>query len=129
MFEGDSAEMCAGKISASVDGGPSGGSRCADPGARTPIGASGNCTVYHFSGSSICIAIYSLPNPSSLSLSTGSCKVLPLLTNKRGALISFRQIRLLENTLMRSLESPAKKRKIITKEFNFENLPTFWTGN
>ena len=42
MFEGDSAETCAGKISASVDGGPREGLACADPGARTPIGASGN---------------------------------------------------------------------------------------
>ena len=25
--------------------------------------------------------------------------------------------------------SRAKRRKILTKEFNFENLSTFWTGN
>ena len=30
------------EISASVDGGPSGGSHVPDPGARTPIAASGN---------------------------------------------------------------------------------------
>ena len=31
-----------GKMFAGVDGGLSGGQACADPGARTPIGASGN---------------------------------------------------------------------------------------
>ena len=40
--------MCR-KISASVDGGPSGGSRSRRPGARTPIGTSGNLTTA-FSG-------------------------------------------------------------------------------
>jgi hypothetical protein len=36
MFECDSAETCAGKISASVDGGPSGGSRVRRPGSEDP---------------------------------------------------------------------------------------------
>ena len=40
MFEGDSADTRAICFFASVDEGPSGGSE--DPGARTPIGASGN---------------------------------------------------------------------------------------
>ena len=38
MFEGDSADMCAGKFPLVSMGGLA----CADPGARTPIGASGN---------------------------------------------------------------------------------------
>ena len=37
-FEGDSADMCGGKISE----GRVEGLACAEPGARTPIGASGN---------------------------------------------------------------------------------------
>ena len=36
MFEGDSADMCAGKFTASVDGGPSGGSRVRTPGSEDP---------------------------------------------------------------------------------------------
>ena len=40
-FESYSADMCAKKISASVDGGPSGGSRVRRPGSEDPIGASG----------------------------------------------------------------------------------------
>ena len=46
IFEGDSALVP--KISASVDGGRAEGLACADPGARTPIGASGNFK-YHCS--------------------------------------------------------------------------------
>ena len=42
MFEGDSADMCAGKFPLVSMGGRSEGLACADPGARTPIGASGN---------------------------------------------------------------------------------------
>ena len=38
--------MCR-KISASVAGGRAEGLECADPGARTPIGASGNCHYFH----------------------------------------------------------------------------------
>ena len=41
MFEGYYADTCGQKISADVDGGLSGVSRCADTGARTPIGVSG----------------------------------------------------------------------------------------
>ena len=42
MFEGDSADMCAGKFRLVSMGGRAEGLACADPGARTPIGASGN---------------------------------------------------------------------------------------
>ena len=40
--EGDSADMCAGKFLLVSMGGPAEGLACADPGARTPIGASRN---------------------------------------------------------------------------------------
>ena len=46
MFEGDSADMCAGKFPLVSMGGRAEGLACADPGARTPIGASGN-SVYN----------------------------------------------------------------------------------
>ena len=42
MFEGDSADMCAGKFPLVSMGARAEGLACADPGARTPIGASGN---------------------------------------------------------------------------------------
>ena len=42
MFEGDYADMCAGKFPLVSMGGRAEGLACADPGARTPIGASGN---------------------------------------------------------------------------------------
>ena len=42
MFEGDSADTCAGKFSLVSMGGQAEGLACADPGARTLIGASGN---------------------------------------------------------------------------------------
>ena len=42
MFEGDSADMCAGKFPLVSMGGQAEGLACADPEARTPIGASGN---------------------------------------------------------------------------------------
>ena len=56
MFEGDSAEMCAGKFPLVSMGDRAEGLACADPGARTPIGASGNfeyvlilfCDLYPF---------------------------------------------------------------------------------
>ena len=41
MFEGDSADTCAGKFSLMSMGGRAQGLACADPGARTPIGVSG----------------------------------------------------------------------------------------
>jgi hypothetical protein len=41
MFEGDSADTCAGKITASVNGGPSGGSRVHRLGREDPYRASG----------------------------------------------------------------------------------------
>ena len=42
MFEGDSADMCVGKFPLVSMGGRAEGLTCADPVARTPIGASGN---------------------------------------------------------------------------------------
>ena len=42
MFEGDSADTCAGKFPLVSMGGRAEGLTCADPGAWTPIGASGN---------------------------------------------------------------------------------------
>ena len=42
MFEGNSADMCARKFPLVSMGGRAEGLVCADPGARTPIGASGN---------------------------------------------------------------------------------------
>ena len=41
-IEGDSADMCAGKFPLVFMGGQGEGLACADPGARTPIGVSGN---------------------------------------------------------------------------------------
>ena len=41
LVEGDSADMCAGKFLLVSMGGRAEGIMCADPGARTPIGASG----------------------------------------------------------------------------------------
>ena len=41
MFEGESADMCAGKFPLVSMGGRVEGLACADPGARTPIGTSG----------------------------------------------------------------------------------------
>ena len=45
MFEGESADMCAGKCPLTSMGGRAEGLWCADPGARTPIGASGNLDI------------------------------------------------------------------------------------
>ena len=41
MFEVDSADMCAGKFPLMSMGGRAEGLACADPGAMTPIGATG----------------------------------------------------------------------------------------
>ena len=50
MFEGDSADTCAKKIPLVSMGGRAEGLACADPGARTSIGASGNfLIVFKFS--------------------------------------------------------------------------------
>jgi hypothetical protein len=46
MFEGDSADMCAGKFLLVSMGGRAEGLKCADPGARTPIGASGDFSFF-----------------------------------------------------------------------------------
>ena len=48
MFEGDSADMCAGKFPLVSMGGRAERLACADPGARTPIGASGIYIMYLF---------------------------------------------------------------------------------
>ena len=45
MFEGDSADMCAGKFPLVSMGGRAEGLACADPGARTPFGASRNLQI------------------------------------------------------------------------------------
>ena len=42
VFKGYSADMCAGKFPLVSMGGRAEGLACEDPGARTPIGASGN---------------------------------------------------------------------------------------
>ena len=42
IFEGDSADTCAGKLTLMSMGSQAEGLACADPGARTPIGVSGN---------------------------------------------------------------------------------------
>ena len=46
MFEGDSAYTFAGKFLLMSMGGRVEGLACADPGARTPIGASGNFALF-----------------------------------------------------------------------------------
>ena len=46
MFEGDSADMCAGKFPLVSMGGRAEGLVCADPGAKTPIGARGNFVIF-----------------------------------------------------------------------------------
>ena len=48
MFEVGSAGMCAGKFPLVSMGGRAEGLACADTGARTPIGASGNCDHFFF---------------------------------------------------------------------------------
>ena len=65
MFEGDSADTCAGKFPLVSMGERAEGLACADPGARTRIGASGNSTyllqINHFLlGASIKKQIFSL---------------------------------------------------------------------
>ena len=42
MFEGNSADTCAGKFPLTSIGGRAEGQACEDPGARTPISVSGN---------------------------------------------------------------------------------------
>jgi hypothetical protein len=48
VFEGDSADMCAGKFPLVSMRGQVEGLACADPEARTPIVASGNCHMFFF---------------------------------------------------------------------------------
>ena len=47
MFEGDSADTCAGKFPLVSMGTQPEGLTCADPGARTPIGASGIFMIFY----------------------------------------------------------------------------------
>ena len=54
MFEGDSADMCARKFPLVSMGGRAEGLACADPGARTPIGASGIIIVHYWYTILIC---------------------------------------------------------------------------
>ena len=46
MLEGDSADTCGGKFPLVSMGGRAEGQACADPGARTPIGASGHFGIF-----------------------------------------------------------------------------------
>jgi hypothetical protein len=46
MFEGDSADTCAGKFPLVSMGGRAEGLACAHSGARTPIGACGNILLF-----------------------------------------------------------------------------------
>jgi hypothetical protein len=46
MFEGESADTCAGKFRLVSMGGRAEGVACTDPGARTPIGVSAN--IFYF---------------------------------------------------------------------------------
>ena len=75
MFEGDSADTCAGKFTLVSMGGRAEGLEYADQGARTPIGASGNYSYPQqicnkisnpnfksFSFSMISMMLYSWPN-------------------------------------------------------------------
>ena len=55
MSESDSAYTCAGKFPLMSMGGRAEGLARADPGARTPIGVSGNSEDYHFV---ICCGIF-----------------------------------------------------------------------
>ena len=48
MFEGESADMCAGKYPLLSMGGRAEGLACANLGARTPIGVSGNSLIFLF---------------------------------------------------------------------------------
>ena len=50
MFEGDSADMCAGKFPLMSMGGRAEGLACAEPGARTPIGVSKNSKFIFMNG-------------------------------------------------------------------------------
>ena len=47
MFEGDSADMCTGRFPLMSMGDRAEGLSCAVPGARTPIGVSGNLVFFH----------------------------------------------------------------------------------
>ena len=48
MFEGDSADLCAGKFPLMLMGGWAEGLACADPWARTSLGVSGNLIFFFF---------------------------------------------------------------------------------
>ena len=48
MFEGDSADTCAGKVPLMSMGGRAEGLACADLGVRTPISVSGNYDCFRY---------------------------------------------------------------------------------
>ena len=52
MFEGDSADTCAGKLPLKLMGGRAEGLACAEPGARTPISVRQNYKLFSFIRSS-----------------------------------------------------------------------------
>ena len=73
MFEGDSADMCAGKFPLKSMGGQAEGLVCADPGARTGIGVSGN------SPSSLSLGCQDPPSFSNLSWPPSDVCILKLV--------------------------------------------------
>ena len=64
MFEGDSADTCAEKFPIVSMGGRAEGLACADPGARTPIGASGILGIFlFFFSSSFLVLVAAVAKP------------------------------------------------------------------
>ena len=57
MFEGDSADTCAGKFTLVSMGDQAEGLTCADPGARTPIGVSGNFLLFSLMKPVVCLSV------------------------------------------------------------------------
>ena len=74
MFEGDSADKCAGKFPLLSMVGQVEGLTCADPGARTPIRASGNYDTFSVSFFKLSILInFSCKTMIFITLILGSC--------------------------------------------------------
>ena len=63
MFEGDSADMCAGKIPLVLMGGRAEGIACADLVARTPISVNGNLIHIDIVFATLCTKCCSLSIP------------------------------------------------------------------
>ena len=80
MFEGDSSDMCAGKFPLVLKGGRAEGLASADPGPRTPIGASGNLPPSLFKTvlRSACREI----SPPSVSLALSTSESIDIIKNK-----------------------------------------------